>query len=62
VDENPVSSSECAGQMIPASGMTCNTVPCVGYVWQVYAPSLTGKPSTHHLHAVHQVTHMPYAL
>ncbi|DBA71983.1 TPA: hypothetical protein ACH3X2_010728 [Trebouxia sp. C0005] len=37
VDENPVSSGECAGQMIPASGMTCNTVPCVGYVWQVGA-------------------------
>ena len=62
VDENPVSSSECAGQTVPASGMTCNTVPCVGYVWQVYTPYLTRKPSTYHFHALRQVTHMPYAL
>ena len=37
VDENEdtVNNSECAGQMIPASSMACNTAPCVGYTWQV---------------------------
>lgn len=50
-NENAVSSSECSGQTTPASGLSCNTVPCVGYVWQVHAYSLQSPTVSHSLTA-----------
>ena len=50
-NENAVSSSECSGQTTPASGLSCNTVPCVGYVWQVHTLSLQSPTLSYSLTA-----------